>query len=126
MPHPGGIPHDHLRNCRPHGSGEVQILLPGFGPEELDHALQYLSRSIGLTGDRHFARFNLAEVQHFIQDIQQRVAAVANNLHIGALLLVQSRLRQQLGHAHDAVHRRAQLMAHDRQELRLGLVRLLR
>ncbi len=46
-----------------------------------------------------------------------------NGLGVAALLVVERRVEQQARHADDAVHRRADLVAHVGQELALGLVR---
>ena len=51
---------------------------------------------------------------------QQRLAGVAHRLRVLALLGGQRRVEQQPGHADDAVHRRADLVAHRGQELALG------
>ena len=47
---------------------------------------------------------------------------IADRLGEVALLGVERRVEQQAGHADDGVHRRADLVAHVRQERALGLV----
>ena len=64
------------------------------------------------------ASLDLREVEDVVQDDEQVVGAVANGLDEVPLLVVQLGAQQQLGHADNAVHRRAELMAHVGEELR--------
>ena len=66
------------------------------------------------------ARLDLGEVEDVVDDRQQRLAARAHGLGVAPLLLVQLGVQQQPGHADDAVHGRADLVAHVGQELALG------
>ena len=68
------------------------------------------------------ARLDLGEVQDVVYEREQRLAAVAHGLGIAPLLLVQVRVQQKAGHADDAVHGRADLVAHVGQKLALGHV----
>ena len=66
------------------------------------------------------AGLDLGEVQHVVDDLQQRLARAVDRLREAALAVVEPGAKQQLGHAENAVHRRADLMAHRRHELALG------
>jgi SAM-dependent methyltransferase len=66
------------------------------------------------------ARFYLREIENVVDDGQQRFAGPADDLDILDLLTGERRVEQQGRHADDAVHRRADLMAHVREELRFG------
>ena len=67
------------------------------------------------------AGFDLGEIEDVIDDIEQRAAGLVDGVGIAALAVIQAgRMAQQLRHAEHAVHRRADLMAHARQELALG------
>ncbi len=68
---------------------------------------------------------DLGEVEHVVDGRQQGLAGAHQVLDQPALALVERRRRQQVRHAEHAVHRRADLVAHGRQELRLGEVRRL-
>jgi hypothetical protein len=57
--------------------------------------------------------------------VQQVVAGAAEDLHVAVLLGGQGRLREEVGDAHDRVHRRADLVAHAREEIGLALARAL-
>ena len=69
--------------------------------------------------ERELARLDLREVEDVVDDRQERLAAGSDGLGEVALLLVEPGLEQQARHADDAVHRRANLMAHVREERRL-------
>ena len=71
------------------------------------------------------ARLDAREVEHVVDQGQQRRRRPVRRLGVVALLAVERRVEQQLGGAEDAVHRRADLVADRRQELRLGDVGLL-
>ena len=98
---------------------EVQAFRPGLGAEQFERLLDAGAQLEGMILQRHAAGFDLREVQDVIDDRQQRVAATADRLHAVALLVGQLRVEQQRGHAHHAVHRRADFMAHVREELGL-------
>ena len=65
------------------------------------------------------ARFDLREVEDVVDELQQRVRRALHHAEILALLRRQLGVERELGHADDAVHRRADLVAHVRQELAL-------
>ena len=67
------------------------------------------------------AGLDLRQVEDVVDDRQQRVARRADHPRVAALLLGQLGVEQQLGHPDHAVHRRADLVAHVGQELRLQL-----
>ena len=67
-----------------------------------------------------FAGFDFGKIQDVIDDRQQSVRTGANGFGKLALLRVEVAVEQQTGHADDAVHRRADLVAHIGQELALG------
>ena len=72
------------------------------------------------------AGLDLGEVEDVVDDGQQRLAALADGLGGLALLGREGRIQQQARHADDAIHGRADLVAHHREELALGDVGLLR
>ncbi len=69
--------------------------------------------------DLQLAGFDLREVEDVVDDRQQRLARVPHRLRVVALAGVEIGLEQQVGHADDAVHRRADLVAHVGQEVGL-------
>ena len=74
----------------------------------------------------HFehARLDLGEIEDVVDDGEQRFATIPDNFGEFALLVRQVGREQQAAHAEDAVHRRADFVAHGRQEGALGLIGL--
>ncbi len=63
------------------------------------------------------ARFDLREIQDVVEDRQQRLGGALDGRQALALLQIEIGIERQLGHADDAVHRRANLVAHVGEEL---------
>ena len=66
------------------------------------------------------------EIENVVDDGEQRLARIVDRFHQPLLLLAERRLEQQARHADDPVHRLADLVAHGREEERLGLIGALR
>ncbi len=77
-------------------------------------------KSTSSSSGREGARFDLGEIQDVADQREQGLARLADRLHIGALFGPQFGLQQQARHAQDAVHRRADLMAHRGEKAGLG------
>jgi hypothetical protein len=71
--------------------------------------------------DGELAGLDLGVVEDVVDDGQERLGGAANALGVLALADGEFGVEQQSGHADDAVHRRADLVAHRREELALGL-----
>ena len=65
---------------------------------------------------------DLGEVEDVVEDLQQGGPGVADRVDVEPLFIVQGRVRQQVCHADDAVHGRADLVAHVGEEGRFGAV----
>ena len=99
---------DQLDPCRLGARGQqVGDVLQSFAQAEVGHL------------DRHLARLDLGKVEDVIDDRQQRFAAAPDRFGVVALVRRQPGFQQKPGHADDAVHGRADLVAHVRQELGL-------
>ena len=68
------------------------------------------------------AGLDLGEIENFLDQRQQRFARGLRRLGVGELLGRQRRVEQQIGHAENAVERRADFMADHGEEARLGAV----
>ena len=80
-------------------------------------------------GEREWPRFeiepaglDLGEVEDFLDQRQQRVAGGLHRAGIGGLFGRELGVQQKIGHAENAVQRRADLVRHHREEARLGAV----
>ena len=89
--------------------------------EEVDHFLDDLPDIEVLRFEAQLAGLDLREVENVVDDGEQRVGGALNRRREAALARIELRIQQQLGHAHHAVHRRADFVRHARQELALGL-----
>ena len=93
------------------------------GPQKLDRLLDE-------TGERKWPRreiepagFDLRQIEQLLDERHQGAAGGFHGLEIGRLLGRQRGVAEQVGHAEDAVQRRADFMRDHRQEARLGAVR---
>ena len=75
--------------------------------------------------DEQFAGLDLREVENVVDDGEQRFGRGFDNRHVLALLIGQRGIEGQIGHADDAVHRRADLVAHVGEEVALRPARRL-
>ena len=74
---------------------------------------------------RQLPRLDLREIEDVVEHDQQRVGRRLDHRQVVALLGRQVGVEGEIGHADDAVHRRADFVAHVGQELALGAVGLL-
>ena len=123
---PVGIAHEKVGNFGFDVGGELQSLVLGRDRQPPERVCQVVANAEGPMGELELARLDLGEVEDVVDDVQQVVGGAANELELLALDGIVGALERQLGHTHDAVHRRADLVAHVGEELRLGAGGLLR
>src|SRR6218665_939450 len=75
--------------------------------------------------DGQLARFDAGEIEDVVDQREQMAARAGHDGDLLALLRVERRALEQLGHAEDAVQRRADLVAHHRDEAALAGARSL-
>ena len=75
--------------------------------------------------DRDLPRLDLGKIQHVIQQQHHRAPGFYDHFSMTALLFIQFTLQHQFGKPQDTVHRRADLVAHIGEEIRLCACRLL-
>ena len=80
-----------------------------------------MSRSCAL--EAQLAGLDLREVENVVDDGEQRVGRALDGRGEAALARIELGIEQQLGHAEHAVHRRADLVRHAREEFALGAAR---
>ena len=102
---------------------QLQPLFGRLGGDDLDHAFdQRLEVEVdGIELDP--AGLQLRDVEDVVDDGQQILARRLDRLGEGLLLQVEPARQQQARHAQHAIHRRADLVAHVREEFGLRLVR---
>ena len=122
------LAHAHLvaqqrtRQRRIDRPGDVDAFLVGLRRQQLHHALHALVDRQGGGVEVQLVGLDLGEVEDLVDQGEQRARRALDGVGVGALLGGEVRIGQQRRHAEDAVHRRADLVAHGRQEARLGAV----
>jgi hypothetical protein len=105
---------------------ELQPLGLGIAAKQRDHRHRQCVQRERCLRKVELAGLDLRVIEHVVQDRHQRRARRGRGAHQPALIGVERRAAQQFERAEHAVHRRADLVAHRRQELRLGHVGRLR
>ena len=82
-------------------------------------------RSKAVRSSSNFAGFDPGHIENVVDDRQQARCGLVDGMHETFLALAQFRAHQQIGHAEDAVHGRADFVAHVGDELGLGAARFL-
>ena len=100
---------------------QVQALLPGQVAEGAHTVLQQRFRGEVALVDLHAPGFDARKVENVVDHRQQVAGGFQGGVGVFALLVVLVGGFQQLQHAQHAVHGGAQLVAHHRQEVALGL-----
>ena len=93
-----------------------------------DHLVHELRQGEAAQVQRHLARLDAGDVEDVVDDGQQVVRVAVHALEVAPLVrreLARHALEQHARVAEDRVERRAELVRHVRQELRLGRRRLL-
>lgn len=94
----------------------------GFGSEESDDLLNAGARGVGFVFEFDLAGLDLGEIKNIVDQKQQRVAAVANEGDVCALLGVEFGVAENLGEADDATDWITDFVADDGEEFALGAV----
>ena len=104
---------------------QCEPLLERLVMEQRAHGRQQAWRSKVDRLDGHAAGLDPGDLQDVADHLEQGLAGAAHGAHHVLLLAAQRAAAQQVGHADDGVQRRAQLVAHGREEPALGAARLL-
>ena len=120
---PRDVAADRRRHVALEHVGDVEALLGRARADQVERRLDALAQVERLRLDVHAPGLDLREVEDVVDDRQQRVARVADRRGVVALLGVERGVEQQAAHADHRVHRRADLVAHRREERALRLVR---
>ena len=97
-----------------------------MGPkrQRLEHVGQAVAQRERLAIEFELAGFDLGEIEDVVDHAQQRFRRAADDIGVFALFGRELRFQQQFRHAQNAVHGRADFVAHVGQELALGRVGL--
>ncbi len=119
---PSRIPDEPQGETRVDEVGHFERFFATPGGHQLDDRFDHFVEVEWNLLDIEPTRLDLREIEDLVQQFEQRLAREFRRLHIFALLRVERRHQQQVGHADDAVERRAQLVRDIGQELALGAV----
>ena len=126
LPQPSRIAERDARHVRQHVADQLEPPLLGAQRERLEEIRKMIAHGERERLELQLACFDLGEIQDIVEQVQQGVGRVFDHAQFFTLLGGQVCLLQELGHADDAVHRRANLVAHVRKELALRLIGLFR
>jgi hypothetical protein len=114
------IAHDDGGHVRRNAAGQLQPFLLGATRQQVDAALDRVAKNERDALECQTTRLDLRHVEDVVDDRHQGFGRVLRRLDVVALVPGQLRLQREIGHADDCVHRRADLMAHVREEVALG------
>ena len=120
LAHAHGVALEFGRQIMRQHADHLQAFGCGRARAKVAHVLHELARAEADVLDLELAGLDLGEVEHVVDEAQQVLAGLVHRIGEAALLRVQRRVVQQLGHAEDAVHRRANLVTHGGEELALA------
>jgi hypothetical protein len=113
-------------NFRRDKVGGLDVLGPDLGGEEVDGFLDALVEVEGAVLHLEAAGLDLGVIEDVVDDGEERFAADVDGLDALALHVVELGVGQDVGHADDAVERRADFMAHGGEKFALGALSGLR
>jgi len=100
---------------------QVEVFGLGALGEEVERGFDELEKVGVGRAEGHLARFDFGEIEDVVDDGQQGVGAGADGFREVALLGGERGAEEELGHADDAVHGGADLVAHGGEKFALGL-----
>ena len=105
-----------------HQADELNAFFFSLEAQQRDHLIEHDAQVEVQHFDVELARIDFGKIKDVVDDGQQRLGTLFGRFGVVALLVVQRRHQQQLRHAQDAVHGRADFMAHVGHEHAFGLV----
>ena len=114
------VAHERRGHAGAHLHAQLHALLARLHREEACRVAQAGGHVEGARTERHLARLDLREVQDVVQEAHQALAAAPDGAHVGLLVVVEGRLGEEVGVADDAVHGRADVVAHVGEKGALG------
>ena len=116
LPEPLRVEHQRAGRATLDLAGQEDALGGGLRIEQVDDFRQHFARIGRLWIQFQLAGFDLRQIEHVVDQRQQHLSALLDRGHPFALHRAGHRFRKQLGETEDRIHRRADLVAHVRQE----------
>jgi hypothetical protein len=114
-----GVTAQTLRRFGIDRHGQFEILAPSLFDDEIDRPFDRRGQFEVDLFKNHLAGGEFGKIENFVNQRQQRFAALAHIMREVALLRIKLRVEQQTGHPDNRVERSADLVAHVSQEFRL-------
>jgi hypothetical protein len=108
----GGIADETVRGCIFDECGDFDAFGMGVRRQQLDHVLDQRAQRKRLDVEVEPARLDLGKIEDVLDQPGQRLARRFHRFGIGRLLRRERRIQQEIGHAENAVERRADLVGH--------------
>ncbi len=118
LPHPVPVADHHARQVVGHVEGDLDALVLGPRRQQLDDALGQPRQVEGLRREVEAPGLDPREIEDAVDQPEQRLATGAHGLDVGALLGIEAGAEHEVGHAEDAIQRRAHLVADGGEEAR--------
>jgi hypothetical protein len=126
LPQPVRVADQAVRHVRGDVERQLQAFLVGALGHRLDGVGQRVAQRKLRRHQFQLTGLDFREVKDVVEDGEEGLGRGLDQTQVLALFGGEVRLQGELGHAEDAVHGRADFVAHIRQELALGLARRLR
>ena len=123
---PHGVGFNHLRHVGGDGGAKLDALGVGARRQKLADVFHDVAHAGFTRLENERARFDLGEIEDLLDEREERHAGLPDRLGIGALVGLELGFEQQPRHAEDAVHRRADFVAHGGEEMRFRAAGFLR
>ena len=118
LPQPCGVADHPLRQTLVEIGGDLEALGLHARGQQLDHFLHQGREPERARLEIELAGLDFGKIQDLVDQRQQRIARRLDRLHVGRLLGHQRGIEHQVGHAEDAVERRADLVRDHGEEPR--------
>src|SRR5688572_1133651 len=125
LPEPRWIADERPGHVRGNSKRELEPFLMSADGHDFERLVEYLTNIEVQVLERQMARLYFGKIQDVVDQVEELTARFPEDPHVLALFRDQGRFPQQVRHADDRVHWRAYFMAHSREEIALGAVRIL-
>ena len=117
---PVGVAEHRLGQVRGDHRAQQDALRRGHFDERLHDSFRESPRAERDAFEFEPVRLDLRQIKDVVEQMHQRLGRHPQGIDLAVLRFGERRVEQQVGHADDAVHRRADLVTHVGQETRLG------
>ena len=117
-----GIAYQVVGNLWRNPVGQLKPLLTRPNSQRLQRIAKRISQRERNAFQFELASLYLGQIENIVEQYEQRICRIISEIGVFLLPRCQFGIAQQFDHPHNAVHRRANLVAHIGQKLALGLI----